>query len=284
MKKQRLAISFSGGETSAYLTQRLISEWSDDYEMHVFFANTGEEQEESLIFVDKCSKYFGFHVTWIEAVIDPINGKGTQHKVVDFKTASRNGEPFEAMIQKYGIPDIQHPYCTRELKSQALSSAQRDLGCYQIAIGIRYDEWDRIGTDPKIIYPLIDWKIQKADINRFWAEMPFRLNLKGYEGNCKTCWKKSDRKLATIAVEHPEWFDNFRRWEQLYENFRPETQPTRPLPARFFRQYKTVSDIFAIAQKPGFVKTSDDKLNTVAYEQYELDLQVYGCSESCEAF
>jgi len=36
--------------------------------------------------------------------------------LVTFETASRNGEPFEEMIQKYGITNMQSPQCTRNLK------------------------------------------------------------------------------------------------------------------------------------------------------------------------
>lgn len=278
----RLCISFSGGETSAYMCWRLMEGFKSRFQIRVSFANTGLENEETLEFVQKCDEAFGLNVEWIEAVIEP--GTGTRSRRVDFHSASRNGEPFEALIKKYGIPNQTFPSCTRELKTAAMRHYRKDWWPYWTAIGIRWDEFDRrsVNADAnRLIYPLIEWKIQKADVNRFWAAMPFRLNLKGYEGNCKTCWKKSDLKLATIAAEHPDRFDFFRRMESQYEYYRPESQPNRTLPARFFRGHKTVNDITAMSltleKRP-----KDDRNETTSIRQ--IDIFESGCTDSCEAF
>lgn len=291
-----LTISFSGGETSAYMAQRLLGDKKllDKYsKVSVLFANTGEEHEETLIFVQRCSEYFGFDVVWLESVVNPEKGKGTKHKVVDFESASRNGEPFESVIKKYGLSNPIRRYCTRELKQMPLDSWRKSNGFSDntdTAIGIRYDEFDRASSRAQelgLIYPLIDWQIQKADVNCFWQSMPFRLNLKGYEGNCKTCYKKSDRKLGTIALYHPEWFDNFERWEREYEDFIPENQNVTP-PIRIFRGNRTVADIKNIPNQPGFIPATDDKQHTVAIIQgtlFDMTTDIDGgCSESCEAY
>ena len=68
--KEKLRISFSGGRTSAYMTKWMIENLKDKYEMIVCFANTGKEREETLEFVDKCDKKFGFNVVWIESIKD----------------------------------------------------------------------------------------------------------------------------------------------------------------------------------------------------------------------
>ena len=64
----KLLVSFSGGETSAYMAQWLWKHKRDDYEMVFVFANTGEENDETLDFIEKCSHHFGFPVIWIEGV------------------------------------------------------------------------------------------------------------------------------------------------------------------------------------------------------------------------
>src|SRR5690606_2539766 len=110
--KKRLLVSFSGGETSAFMAQWLWQHKKDEYKMIFVFANTGQENEETLEFVEACSKEFGFPVVWIEAVTNQKNGVGQSFKVVDFKTACRKGSPFEAVISKHGIPNTETPHCT----------------------------------------------------------------------------------------------------------------------------------------------------------------------------
>ena len=220
--KPKLLISFSGGESSAFMTQWLINNKNGQFEIIVVFANTGEENEETLEFIQKCDDYFSIGVIWIEAITNPQYGKGVSAKVVDFETASRDGEPFEMAIAKHGIPNRTRIWCTRELKERAIGAYLRSINWkdYYTAIGIRKDEIDRISKNwesRKFIYPLISYQFcpaTKPMINRFWSQMPFRIELKGYEDNCKVCWKKSLRKLLTIAKHTPDRFRNFEKWEK----------------------------------------------------------------------
>ena len=291
----KLLISFSGGETSAYMTQWLLKQFAGWMDMVVVFANTGEENEQTLEFVNKCDKHFGFNTVWIEAITNPENRKGVRAKIVTFETASRNGEPFESCIAKMGIPNIKTPHCSRDLKKAPIRAYAKSIGWkdYRTAIGIRSDEMDRISDNrekEKLWYPLIDIEITKPHVNRFWRDMPFRLELKGYQGNCKVCWKKSLRKLLTIAKEDKGAFDNFKKWEDKYGNFVPATRQhnkdIKP-PFRFFRKKLSVDDIFRMSEMP-FEVAKDDSRNFITYDQLEMfghDLDISnGCVESCEVF
>jgi hypothetical protein len=62
--------------------------------------------------------------------------------LVSYETASRNGEPFEAMIQKIGIPFQFAPSCSNQLKTEAIKDYLKSLGWkkYHTALGIRFDE------------------------------------------------------------------------------------------------------------------------------------------------
>lgn len=296
-ESKRLFISFSGGETSAYMTKWCLENWRSYYdEIVVLFANTGQEHEETLKFVERCDQQFGLGVVWVEAVVDPEKGKGNKHRVVDFDTASRNGEPFEDMIAKQGIPCQFSPHCTRDLKLAPMRSYLRSLGwkskSYDTAIGIRNDEVDRMSPEMdknRVLYPFISHlPIGKKEVNLFWSRMPFRLRLKGYEGNCKTCWKKSTRKLMTIAREDPDAFEFMQRMERKYPYVGPEFSKENPpdRPRTFFRGHVTAEHILRAAQTEEFTPAADDADVYPEEEVLGLDIDTPGggCSESCEVF
>jgi hypothetical protein len=287
---KNLLVSFSGGETSAYMAQYLKRHKSDEYNMVFVFANTGQENEETLEFVDWCDREYDLGVVWVEALVSEERGVGTRHKIVNYETASRNGEPFEDVIRKYGIPNQAFPHCNREMKLAPIHSYIKNSlrwGEYYTAIGIRYDEIDRMSVDRKkrkIIYPLIsDLKMTKPKINFWWSQQGRRLNLKGYQGNCVTCWKKSRNVLAKIAQENPEAFNFFKKMEDKYQYHHPsksgevydESGNLKPL--RFFRGSWSVDDVMAYSKD--FYKTiKDNSENT----NFQLDL--FDEEESCDIY
>lgn len=286
----KLVVSFSAGETSAYMAQYLQKYWSG--ELLFIFANTGEEDERTLDFAKKCDEYFNLNLVWVEAKIIHEKNKGTKHTVVDFKTATRKGENgvFEEYIKKYGIPNYQNQTCTRELKERPIKDYIRSVkkwknSDYMTAIGIRADEIDRISKNMdknRLYYPLVDAGITKPMINSFWNNMPFRLEVKSYEGNCKTCWKKSFRKLATLSIERPEYFDFCSKMEIKYSDHVPNRDRNKlVLPLRFFRGNKSVGDIFNIPKEPNFKPAEDGRF--IFDLETDIDHE-YGCVGSCEPF
>lgn len=267
MKKQ-LVISFSGGLTSGFMTYMLLKTLDpEEWEITIVFANTGKEREETFMFLLDFEKYFNVNIVWVEAVINPLQGKGTRHKVVNYHTASRNGEPFEQMIVKYGIPNICCKHCTRELKINAIRSyAKYELGWknFYTAIGIRNDEAGRINSDHiklRYIYPLITmYPSTRMDINRFWYNQPFTLNLKSYQGNCDFCFEKSERKLLTLCRENPEGTDWWNDMEEKYSYYiAPGKNPNIKLPVRFFRKNRSIH-YFIEQSKHAFERAYDESL------------------------
>lgn len=265
---KKVHISFSAGETSAWMTYYLLRvkykcTWDEQLQLHigfdedtqqkvyviVTFANTGQENEETLVFAKKCDDNFGFHTVWLECitrfkvdgvimnVIDNIDKAlntnwfgsrlGTRHRVVNFETADRSGIVYESIIARYGIPNNANSLCTRELKLRPMTSYLRSVkwraSSYYSAIGLRIDEFDRINDkhkELKLFYPAISMRpMTKPQINSFWALQPFRLMLKGYQGNCKWCFKKHDNKLWQIAKEDPSIFDFPINMEEKYGNY-----------------------------------------------------------------
>jgi 3'-phosphoadenosine 5'-phosphosulfate sulfotransferase (PAPS reductase)/FAD synthetase len=296
---KRLFVSFSGGETSALMAHLLLTRWRDRFdEVRVGFANTGQENEETLAFVDQCDKHFGFGVTWVEAEVYHDKRASSGHRVVTFGDASRFGQPFEEVIKKYGIPNRDWPHCTRELKINPIDSWLRSIGwepmTYEKAIGIRADEKHRctVVEGERRIYPLAHWlPMTKPDVNEFWMKQPFRLNLTGYQGNCKWCWKKHLPKLLAIMDEAPEKFDFPARMEREYggigaEFGKPETEYTRRV---FFRGCMSTEDLREMYElnKHQLESVTDDSLilpkNVRLFGiENEPDLDT-GCMETCEA-
>jgi len=268
---------------------------SDRYEMIFVFANTGKEREETLVFADRCDKEFGLNLVWVEADVHSESGVGTTAKVVDFNSANRFGAPFEDVIKKYGIPNQNQPICSRELKATPIRAYARSIGWkkYYTAIGIRVDEIDRMNEKKekkRIIYPLIsDFPTTKTDINAFWLSMPFDLELKSYEGNCDACWKKSFRKLLTIAKERPSTFDWWAEMEGKYEmqiRDSVKNNPSIKPPLRFFRNNMRSLEFVEKSKYP--FTTAKDESKTVInqtniFKDYEMDVS-NGCEDSCEPF
>lgn len=214
-----LVISFSGGRTSAYMCYKIVEE-KKDIEKLFIFSNTGMEREETLVFVDKVDKLLNLNLVWVEAEVIPEKGEGTTFRIVDFETASRDGKPFEDMVNKYGIPNHHYPHCTRELKQRPINKYAKSIfgDEYDTAIGMRMDELGRAGNRKNKVYPLIEWwPTWEIQVRKFWNSMPFDLELKDYQGNCDLCWKKSLRKRLTLIDENPDIINLWSNWESKSE-------------------------------------------------------------------
>lgn len=262
-------VSLSGGRTSGYMLRKYLDSGEP---ITVVFANTGLEDEKTLVFVDRISREWNVPVVWVEAVVHHDEERSSTHRIVDFQTASRNGEPYEEVVKKYGIPNVAYLHCTRELKANPIRSYLESIGGVWVkAIGIRRDEPKRLqgGESSDRIYPLAyRWPTIKEEITDFWDRQPFDLGLLEHQGNCVACFKKSDAKLVRIAHENPKAFEFFARMEEEYGLSGHNVDGTRRV---FYRQNRSAATILSIAQ-----------LLTPIKNDYPNEDS--GCSESCEAF
>lgn len=269
------------GRSSAVLS-KMLPELYPNAEIVTVTANTGQEMPESVVFGKRVDEYFRLNAVLVEAVVHE-GRRGTTHKTVTWDTAYFGDAIFESVIRKYGIPNKNFPHCTRELKDRPITSYLRSIGwkagSYKIALGIRADELARLPAilggkkekaDPRFIYPLAEAGITAEDVDAFWDEMPFALDLKPRYGNCRTCWKKSEKKLLLNMQEHPEWFDFNERMEA---NYGFSGAGTTDEPRVFFRGKTSTGQLRAKLKVLGHIP---DRMDSSEPET--------GCAEACYPF
>jgi len=110
----------------------------------------------------------------------------------------------------------------------------------------------------------------KKTILLWWKQQTFDLNLLEHLGNCVWCWKKSDRKLKTLAIDYPEIFDFPKRMERKYRHIITNIKIGKT--RKMFRGYKKVKDIFKLSKEP--------------FEKWKPDLiigqtDIEDCAEEC---
>ena len=247
--------SNSGGRTSAYMLWRARQSYGgrlpDDHV--IAFANTGKEREETLRFVYECGQRWGVQIVWVEwrpthaqaeriAFLREEKGLATAEivkwarenaddsgfAIVGLNSASRNGEPFEALIAlKERLPNGQQRWCTTFLKVMPIHALMRSMGFgepgdYAEPIGIRADEADRIADGiaaskkdkRRRKYPLANSGVSKRDVRDFWFGKDrryetserlqgFDLELSDLWGNCDLCFQMGVRKREERVRRDP---------------------------------------------------------------------------------
>lgn len=214
-------VRFSGGRTSGMMLRQILDAHGGALpsNVHVVFSNTGKERIETLDFIEECSQRWQVRIRWTE-----YRPEAPFVVEVDHATASRNGEPFRAMVLKERyMPNPSKRICTKNLKLRTNHRfARRFLGFVQWTdvIGLRFDEYDRVMNVraqpvPKrvgaveVATPLADARVTVADVGRFWRAQPFDLRLGSGEGNCDNCFlKPPDLRLQLIAArpDSADWW------------------------------------------------------------------------------
>lgn len=212
------ALSFSMGRTSAYMLWRVLqANHGLPADCEVQCSNTGLEAEESLRFWRDVCNHWKVPIAMVEY---RDNEQG--YAEVDFETASRNGEPFEAIIRKRQyLPNPVTRFCTSELKIRAMHKrlrAARGWEDWDQMIGIRADEQRRVskirarGTSTEsshetMVMPLADAGVTVQEVDAFWKVQAFTLMLdanaagRTTAGNCVFCFLKPPAQRLSLARE-----------------------------------------------------------------------------------
>ncbi|RMO92986.1 hypothetical protein ALQ33_01765 [Pseudomonas syringae pv. philadelphi] len=198
----------------------------------VTFANTGKEHPATLDFVNECSRRWQVPIVWLE-YRDDYRG----FAIVTYETASRDGEPFEALIRRRSyLPNPVTRFCTIDLKIRVIHKYLRMVGCsteetpVDMMTGIRADEPRRVAkirqrkttTESKhatMVMPLADAGVGVQQIGEFWEAQPFDLELptingRTLEGNCDLCLLKGAKQVYSIIASDRSKADWWARMER----------------------------------------------------------------------
>jgi len=193
----------------------------------VLFQNTGREMPATLDFVRDCGAAWDVPIRWLEYRWAP---GGPAYAIVNHNRASRNGEPFAALLaSKSMLPNPVARFCTIELKIRTAKRYIREVygwNRWTSAVGLRADEPGRVAkaTDHErnakdrwdVVCPLAEAGIEEHDVLAFWRRQPFDLRLAGrWEGNCDGCFLKNRGSISRMFRDHPErmawWTDQERQ-------------------------------------------------------------------------
>jgi 3'-phosphoadenosine 5'-phosphosulfate sulfotransferase (PAPS reductase)/FAD synthetase len=210
-------------------------------EAKVCFANTGKEDEATLQFVRDCGEHWGVPITWLE--YQSADEPSLRFKLVNFDTASRDGEPFEAVIRRKNyLPNPVTRFCTVEMKIRTMHRYLRSLGWadgnneWDQFVGIRADEQRRVAkirarpspetTKETMCLPLADAGVTVYDVGAFWDSQPFNLGLSTFNGrtlagNCDLCFLKPAAQIQSLIAEKPERAVFWARMERLSLSSKP---------------------------------------------------------------
>ena len=212
-------LNVSGGRSSAYLLKCTLDAHGGRLPSYAraVFCNTGKERSETLEFVRSCQEKWNVDITWLEYDYLPNAGGGVKdpkhvHKVVDYQTASRDGEPFAKLIRATKIlPHQGMRKCTSELKVNTVKRwCQRELGWsrHKDVLGIRYDEprrWRKaLMEECRTEYPLVSGRVTEQQVERFWKVCSFDLGIPSSLSNCDLCFLKGTGNLVGVIRKEPE--------------------------------------------------------------------------------
>lgn len=255
-------ISFSGGRTSALMLWCILVAHGGTLpaDVHITFANTGKEREETLRFVYEIGVRWNVRIRWLEWVDREGVKTPAEERFVEvgFNSASRKGEPFLALVKRKSyLPNAVTRFCTAELKIDTMKQFMLAQGYekWTNVVGLRHDEGHRLlkmyarneaGKERwQSRMPLDKARVAKAAVLKFWLgdnidprhpmlPLPqgFDLGLREYEGNCDDCMLKGFEVLVFQERERPGTADWWIEAEDLVSSRGAKTSG-----ARFVTEY-----------------------------------------------
>jgi len=260
-------VAFSGGRTSAYMSQLLKSKYDN---VEFFFIDTGAEHPKTYEFIRKCDKAFNLNLTVLRPVINQTKGVGTSYDIVSTDDIGWDLSIMKDLTKKYGTFTAVTPLCTSTLKRDVADKYIKTKGDVTRWIGIRCDEKRRLKDKTGFKYLADISDMEKSDILEWWSNMPFDLNIEEHLGNCIFCVKKGNNRIALAQRDEPELFEE---WVDMVKQARQRGEQPKELIYR------------GKVSPEGVVKFYED----YTYDEIKQTMRMYKnkqtlCSESCESF
>ena len=261
--KRYRTINVSGGRSSAYMLRQILDAHGGELPPRTVavFCNTGREMPETLDFLQDIETWWNVPLIWLEYHLRKDEAPKHHYKIVSYESASREGEPFEALLQSRGmLPNIKTRFCTAELKVRTVQRYMRrglglDPNHVINVLGIRYDEprrWEKaIFEGCNTEYPMVHGRTVKADVLDYWyGQSEFNLAIDSIYGNCDLCFLKGKRRKLTILRQRPDLADWWIEQERL--TIGKKTGPST------FSKRETVQHLLDLASQPQFWPPDDD--------------------------
>lgn len=197
--------NFSTGESSAMMTILGKPSVNDI----VLFCDTEREHEQSYQFLNDFERYEGIKV----------------HRTTYEKKTAEGVTGFDALLaNRTDVPNIMHRECTKVLKVKQARRYLKSIGVtkYESFIGYRADEQSRIldykerfdGVTTRFL--LNEFGCIKKDVNDFWLNKPYRLNIPPILKNCDLCFLKGKNAIIRILSVYPELADKWIKDEKKH--------------------------------------------------------------------
>jgi len=182
-----LFVAFSGGKDSTALAYRL-AELGEPYTL--LFTPTGNELPECIEHVHKTSEILGR-----ELVLPP-------------------GPTLDQLIQEFNaLPNFRMRWCTRMIKIAPCTAYLSARPGSTLAVGLRADEEERIGTYGSIAeyrYPLREWGWGLRNVQQYLDILGVRIPVRT---DCALCYAQKTSEWYSLWLKHPEEYERGVQYE-----------------------------------------------------------------------
>jgi 3'-phosphoadenosine 5'-phosphosulfate sulfotransferase (PAPS reductase)/FAD synthetase len=199
----RFICNFSCGAASAVATKLVLGEYGLSHEVLVVNALVKEEHPDNRRFLDDCAKWFGVPITVVQNEKYGASARDVFRRRRFLKS-------------KQGAP------CSKILKREVLDVLRRHddtvvLG-YTAEEQHRLDAWIDANNDMRVVAPLIEQGLGKADVlamvQRAGIELPMMYRLGYHNANCIGCVKGGAGYWNKIRKDFPADFEEMAQIEK----------------------------------------------------------------------